>query len=444
MSSHLAQLFQAHTHTLTEHSRAALEAEGFDALVVHSGTLVSKSRFDDQYWPMRPVPTFEHWADILWPDCAILVSAKAPTRLLAVRDNSFWERPIEPDWSVLEAGLDVAKLDSIDALKNEVAEGQRTAVITHNEADAARLGLDPSYVNPTGLLQRLHGARAIKSAYEIECSAEASRVAARGHLAAKAAFESGVRSELQIHLRYLEATQQDDSQTPYKNIVALGDAAAVLHHVYYREVPGAPSMLIDAGATFRRYNSDITRTYVEAKASEAHALFGALIQGVEKLQQEVIAGVRVGVAYESLHDRAHSLLAGLLTDTGLLNCSDEAAVASGLTRKFFPHGLGHSLGVQVHDVGCRERAPRDDNPWLRNTSVIAAGQLFTIEPGLYFIESLLEELRVGAQKDDVNWSKIDALKEFGGIRIEDNVLVRAPSEASAVRNLTREAFEAVG
>ncbi|MEO8549921.1 MAG: M24 family metallopeptidase, partial [Kofleriaceae bacterium] len=102
-------------------------------------------------------------------------------------------------------------------------------------------------------------------------------------------------------------------------------------------------------------------------------------------------------------------------------------------------GLGHSLGVCVHDVGMKLVPPRSENKFLRNTSTIEVGQVFTIEPGLYFIDGLLAPLReVAPLAGLLDWGAIDELRPFGGIRIEDNVVVRA----DGVRNLTREAFAA--
>jgi Xaa-Pro dipeptidase len=112
-------------------------------------------------------------------------------------------------------------------------------------------------------------------------------------------------------------------------------------------------------------------------------------------------------------------------------------VASGVTRVLFPHGLGHSLGVQVHDVGCRLTPPRAENPFLRNTSTIEVGQVFTIEPGCYFIPSLLERLQTGPVASRVSWSAIDTLRRFGGVRIEDDVAV----VEGGIRNLTRESWD---
>jgi Xaa-Pro dipeptidase len=153
------------------------------------------------------------------------------------------------------------------------------------------------------------------------------------------------------------------------------------------------------------------------------------------MQQRLCAALRVGTAYEALHDESHRQVAAILRETGVIRGPADAAVTTGVTRAFYPHGLGHSLGLQTHDVGCALRPPRKDNPFLRNTSDIAVGQTLTIEPGIYFIDTLLAGVRADAQKAAiVNWPLVDALKWLGGVRIEDDVLVLE----GGVRNFTRE------
>jgi Xaa-Pro dipeptidase len=166
--------------------------------------------------------------------------------------------------------------------------------------------------------------------------------------------------------------------------------------------------------------------------------FGALLDRLEALQQEIIRRIKPGLPYEDLHDDAHRLLAVALHDLGIGRASPEELVDRGVTRALFPHGLGHSLGVTVHDVGLKPRPPRADNKYLRNTSVIEPGQVFTIEPGIYVIDGLLAPLAADDRKPLLDWAAIDELRPFGGIRIEDNIVV----EARGVRNLTREAFAA--
>ena len=163
-------------------------------------------------------------------------------------------------------------------------------------------------------------------------------------------------------------------------------------------------------------------------------MFAALVAQVEALQQKLCGEARPGREYESLHDEAHQLVAEALRTVGVAKVSAAELVSSGLTRAFFPHGLGHSLGLVCHDVGCALKAPRAENAWLRNTSVIAERQTFTIEPGVYFIDALLAPFRAGPHASGIDWALCDELAKFGGVRIEDDVVVGA----RGVRNLTRE------
>jgi len=156
------------------------------------------------------------------------------------------------------------------------------------------------------------------------------------------------------------------------------------------------------------------------------------------MQQRLCAGAKPGLGYEALHDECHRQLGVVLRDAGVVRstASADEAVARGVTRVFLPHGLGHSLGLQCHDVGCALTKPRADNPFLRNTSRIEPEQCFTIEPGVYFIDALTSALRAGPHAGLVDWTLVDALAPLGGIRIEDDVVVLP--EGRGVRNLTRE------
>ncbi len=126
-----------------------------------------------------------------------------------------------------------------------------------------------------------------------------------------------------------------------------------------------------------------------------------------------------------------------------MSCSAEAAFELGITRTFLPHGLGHLLGIQTHDVGGQQTSPTGGlsppptaYPALRLTRTVEPGQVFTIEPGIYFIPKLLKELSASEHAQAVDWERVDAFLPHGGIRIEDNVFVGTES----VENLTRDAF----
>ena len=419
-----------HVAHLQKATEAILADQKYEALVLCSGTPQSKNRFDDQSWPLNPTPAFAHWCPLAEPDSFLVVRAgRKPTLVRTIVDD-FWETTPPPESDHFWDSFDVVLAGP--GLAGDVLPGGKVAVITRDPGQAP-----PGEVNPAGLLAALDALRTHKSAYEIECLAEATRRAVRGHKRTEEKFRSGNVSELEIHLAYLEASEQDDQWTPYKNIVALGAHSAVLHYVAYekKKVSGDTSLLVDAGARCNGYGSDITRTYVRGTSGSAKR-FGELLARMDQLQQEIIRRIKPGMGYEDLHDDSHRLLGDALRDLGIAKGGE--IVERGITRVFFPHGLGHSLGVITHDVGMKLRPPRAENKFLRNTSTIEAGQVFTIEPGFYVIDALLAPLRDDERARMIDWKLVDELRPFGGIRIEDNVVV----EAKGTRNLTREAYSA--
>jgi Xaa-Pro dipeptidase len=294
--------------------------------------------------------------------------------------------------------------------------------------------------NPEAVLNYLHYHRAYKTPYELECLRDANCIGVRGHIAAKDSFMAGA-SEFEINLAYMKAVGQGANEAPYGNIVAINRNAAILHytHLSTQRVPDAErySFLIDAGVDVHGYASDITRTWAWRRGE-----FADLIAALDAQQQEIIDEIKPGRRYSELHLQMHHRLARLLQATELVDMSVDEMIHTGVTNVFFPHGLGHFLGLQVHDVGGFMQDERGTHlaapeqfPYLRCTRVMEVGQVFTIEPGLYFIDSLLEPLRQGEQGKRVNWNKVEALRPYGGIRIEDNVVLHA----NGVENLTRQA-----
>jgi Xaa-Pro dipeptidase len=426
----LAATYPVHLEYLQRGYEAALAAHGFDAVVLCSGTAALRNRFDDQAWPLMPTPAFTHWCPLVEADAFIVVAAGKRPKLVRTVVDDFWETQAPPEsghfWSCFEL------VEIRPGVAGDVLPGGKVAVITRDAGTSP-----PGEVNPPALLAALDLLRTKKTAYEIECLAEASRRAVRGHKKIGELFQTQAPSELELHLAYLAASEQDDLWAPYKGIVALGHHAAVLHYVAYtrERIAGDTSLLVDAGAKCMGYGSDITRTHVRGKGAAARR-FGQLLDHMEALQQEIIRRIKPGLPYEDLHDDAHRLLAVALCEIGIGRGSAEELVARGVTRALFPHGLGHSLGVTVHDAGMKPHPPRAENKFLRNTQVIEPGQVFTIEPGIYVIDGLLAPLHSDDRRGLVDWAAVAELRPFGGIRIEDNVVV----EPRGVRNLTREAF----
>jgi Xaa-Pro dipeptidase len=433
-------LQERHLSTLAARTADALGASGFDRLVIHSG-LEKPAFLDDQAYPFRANPHFLWWAPLTdAPRCLLQVEPGAKPLLLFHAPQDYWHLPpVLPDapWT---RQFDIRPVRDWAATRDALPRPDaRTAFIGEPFAGLEDLGFES--INPPALLRRLHEHRVRKTPYELACLRVASRLGVRGHRAAHEAWRSGA-SEYAIHQAFVTASGQRESEQPYAAIVARGSHAATLHYQHLeRGAPASPgSLLIDAGAACRGYASDITRSYA-AQDGE----FAALIAGMEDLQQSLCAAVRPGMDWRDLHLTAHHLVAELLRDAGILRIDPQAAVDTGVSGVFLPHGLGHLLGLQVHDVAGFH--PQPDAPpvppppghgALRLTRVLEAGFVVTMEPGLYFIDLLLEQARAGAHAAAIDWQVVDRLRPHGGIRIEDDLVVTD----SGHENLTRDAFAA--
>jgi Xaa-Pro dipeptidase len=434
----LDALFPAHLAVLADTAGRALAATGASALVVGAG--FAKLRFlDDQPDPFAVNPHFKAWAPVLdAPGSFVVYVPGRKPALLFHQPEDYWHKPpTMPDASWLDA-LDVRIIRNPAEARGHVPAG--TAYVGEPFAGCEEWGF--AALNPPALLHRLHWARAAKTPYELGCMRRAAATGARAHRAAAAAFAAGA-SEYEIHLAYLEATGHTEAELPYPNIIALNEGAAILHYTDLKRSnpPVRRSFLIDAGAQFRGYACDITRTHAAAVSP-----FADLLAGVDALEQRLCAMVRPGVLYPEIHLAAHRLVAELLVDQGIVTCTADAAVATNLTSIFFPHGVGHLLGLQVHDIGGHQASadggnipPPAGHPYLRLTRRLEPGTVVTIEPGVYFIDLLLDRARQDGRGRSIDWDTVADLAPYGGVRIEDDVV----ATAAGPENLTRAAFAAL-
>ena len=435
MNAPLASLYPAHLASLRTRAERALALGGFDHLLIAAGTPPGKF-LDDQDYPFVANPHFRHWLPLAdAPGSWIAYTPGHTPKLVFVQPRDYWHVVPQAPHGYWVEHFEIVTVRSAEEAVAQLPQG-RSAVIA--PACPAMAGVTAN--NPQAVLDHLHWHRSFKTPYELALMREASRIGARAHRAAEAAFRAG-ESEFGIHLAYLAAARQIDAELPYASIVALNEHGAVLHYMHFDRSPPAArrSFLIDAGASFAGYASDITRTH----AASGHDGFQALIASMEVAQQGFVAQVRAGQSYPELHLHAHHVVAGVLREHGLIRLSAESAVESGVTAAFFPHGLGHSIGLQVHDVAGFQQGehggsiPRPaGHPYLRTTRTLEPGMVVTIEPGLYFIDMLLAELRDQPVAADVDWARVDAFRPYGGIRIEDDVACTD----GAPENLTRDAF----
>jgi Xaa-Pro dipeptidase len=435
-------LYSDHLTVLQKHADAALTRGGFDHLVIPSGRL-HYQLFDDRDYPYAVNPQFKAWLPLTRnPGSWLAYTPGNRPKLVYLQPFDYWHVvPQAPNgywvehFDIVVIRTPEEALQHLPALDKGGASS-RCAIL--GEAQSALGDYTPN--NPQAVIDYLEYHRAFKTPYEIAMMREATRRGVRGHRAAERAFRAGA-SEFGIHLAYCQAAGQDAGDLPYGNIVALNEHGAVLHYTELGRLPPKPvrSFLIDAGGSHGGYASDITRTY----ANDTDGEFQALIDAVDVAQQAMCAQVRAGFDYKQLHLDAHLALAGILQDFGVIKVSPQTALETGVSSAFFPHGIGHGIGLQVHDVAGFAAsdaggtiAKPEGHPYLRLTRVLEPGMVVTIEPGIYFIDMLLEKLKQDGHADSVDWARVDAFRPYGGIRIEDDVVCTG----DAPINLTRDGF----
>jgi Xaa-Pro aminopeptidase len=250
--------------------------------------------------------------------------------------------------------------------------------------------------------------RLVKSEYELTQLREACEISAQAHLAAMRFTRPGV-TERQVqgvlaHNFYM----RDSAREGYGFIVASGNAATTLHYNFNDQVcKDGDLLLIDAGAEYNYYTGDITRTYpVNGKFTDEQ---GRVYEAVLKVQKAIVDFVKPGIVFKDLHDMGTSMLTDAMLELGLLSGRKDDLIQALAQKKYYPHGIGHWLGLDVHDAGLyfKKGEPRP----------IEANMCFTIEPGIYI------------PADDTSAPQ----KYRGiGIRIEDNVRVTS----NGVENMT--------
>lgn len=429
-----AELYLQHINEKTQRFQRFCNELNLHGILISSGQ--QQIQFmDDMAYPFKANVYFKEWLPLVkrYNSFLFIPAVGKPHLYLDVAEDIWHTAPqsLPAAWQVAFQLFEFEGLPDIADLLRDVAYlGEQ------NE-----FSLPPEQCNPTSLRYKIDYQRRFKTPYEHECVRQANLQAAAAHLVAKDAFYSKA-SELDIKLAYLGACKQADDEMPYSIIAGVNEHAAILHHFLLDNTPPKQhrSFLIDAGVEVNGYASDITRTWAFDESSE----YAEMIDCMDSKQQELVASINAGGSAIELHELSHLKMAEVLQQFSIINCSAERCVNSGLSSTFYPHGIGHGLGVNVHELGGHlgnadgsEIPPPEAYPRLRNTLNFAAGAVNTVEPGIYFIPSLLARLKASELAGEVNWSRIDEFLPFGGVRIEDNILI---GEAE-IENMTRAAFD---
>ena len=269
--------------------------------------------------------------------------------------------------------------------------------------------------------------RVFKTGWELDQMRESARVNNIAHNAVLEALEPGkYEHEMKAVFDYHQI-ENGLMQDAYNGIFAAGKNSAILHYVdNNRQIKDGDLFLIDAGYEYNGYASDFTRTY--PANGEFNSTQATIYEAVLEAQKQVIETAEPDVKMEDLHILAARVMMQGLKDADLVSGSIDDLMEKDVFALFFPHGLGHFIGLDTHDVGGYpkgvERIERPGIKYLRMRRTLQPSMVLTIEPGLYFVPALLKP----ALEDDeasrfLNESKLTDMMDFGGVRIEDNLII---------------------
>ncbi|CEP63543.1 putative Xaa-Pro dipeptidase LALA0_S08e04918g [Lachancea lanzarotensis] len=278
------------------------------------------------------------------------------------------------------------------------------------------------------LFYALDEARVTKDWYEVQLLRRAAEITDNCHLAVMSALpiennEGHMHAEFTYH-----ALRQGSKNQGYDPICCSGPSCSTLHYVKNDEsMDKKHSVLIDAGAEWKNYTADVTRCFpINGKFTREHR---AIYEAVLDMQAQVMVDIKPGASWEALHLKAHRVLIKHFLQLGIFNkkFSQEEIMARKASLCFFPHGLGHLLGMDTHDVGGYPDY-NDSDPllkYLRLRRRLEVGMVVTNEPGIYFNPFLINEYldKHPERVEVVNRQIMDKYLYVGGVRIEDDILV---------------------
>ncbi|MFN8791200.1 MAG: aminopeptidase P N-terminal domain-containing protein [Bdellovibrionales bacterium] len=378
-------------------------------------------RNDDVHYPYRQDSNLYYLTGFEEPESALLLlPGKNPQEVLFVRRKN----PERETWDGFRYGpqeaqtqFQIQQVYPIDEFEERTAELLKgyDGLYHHHRKDSA---LDAKVMDVLEKLRRGYGRsgyglislhdvtefmgefRVIKEEVELENLRKACEITAQGHLAAIRQTKPGMTErQVQALLSY-EFMNRGAAREGYNYIVASGASATTLHYNFNDQVcKDGDLLLIDAGAEYNYYTGDITRTFPVSKRFSKAQL--EVYTRVLEVQKTLIGMVKPGVPFKKLHDTASELLTEAMIDLKLLSGRRDELIAANQHRKYYPHGVGHYLGLDVHDSGLYMTKAGEARP-------IEAGMCFTIEPGLYIPAG---DMSAPAELRGI------------GVRIEDNVVV---------------------
>lgn len=442
----IREMFEKCTY---EQRRAELKKIMGNGIGLFLGNAESPINYADNTYVFRQDSTFLYFFGIRKPNLAAIIDFESGEEMVfgdeADIDDIIWTgpQPTIADYATLcGVGMTYPLRKLGDVLKVAVSRGRKVHYLPPYRADNILqiehlLGIHSSKVGEESSMQLIKSVidlRATKSDEEIEEIEKACEIGYDMHVSAMHMVKSAL-NESQIHSVVDSIPLKYGGRLSFATILSQ-DGQTLHNHSHNLPIQPGRLMLVDAGAeTAMGYASDFTRTFpVGGKFTQMQK---EIYQIVLDTNDRALELARPGVTYQSVHLQCCKVIASGLKDLGLMKGDVDEAVASGAHALFLPHGLGHMMGLDVHDmenlgqiyVGYNnETRPIDQfgTSSLRMGRKLEPGFVVTDEPGIYFIPELVAKWkREHTNEQFINFSKVEQYLGFGGIRIEDDLLITA-------------------
>lgn len=411
-----------------------------DGLILLSGGKEIPRNFDVNY-VFRQNSNFLYLSGVEEPGCALLLDPRRKRCTLFMpridEHHRVWEGHV-PSPAEAKKLFGVDKVEYLDVLSKSVKKAGKGYRKIYADSEAAKRlggGLKKLKNSPAVLADSLEELRAVKTPGELAFLKEANRISGVAHRAVMAETRPGMH-EYEVQAIFESVCRKAGLQhLAYPTIAAAGRNGSVLH--YRRndaQLKRGELLLIDAGAEVNGYAADITRTIpIDGRFTRRQRDVYSIVL---ETQKSCITKACPGINSVDLHIHSMRIIAEGLKSLGILKGSLDGLVESGAVRLFYPHGIGHLLGLDVHDGmgGKRRKLPNPSKIPARFIAKLEPGFVMTVEPGIYFIELLLRSPKLRRRhRGSVDFTRALSFLEIGGIRIEDDVVIR-PS--GPPRNLT--------
>lgn len=400
-----------------------------DTVIIMSGQPIQKPGGHDQTYTFLPHP------DYFW-----ISGSRRPHGITVYSKDEGWidfVLPVTRDECIWEGGAEVISGKDIKEFDQWVSKRNPARFFLlgqmHKNFVSQSVVSEDEHLN---VQEALNEVRRIKDQEEVNMVLALAAQANHGYEAIKKMIRPGV-SEREIQIEYeTHVYKAGAHKMPYDSIVGTGTNGAILHAIpTSRVVKDGDLVLIDAGADMHDYCVDITRVYpANGKMTEQQK---SIYDLVLKAQLSSIDLCRPGKEWKEVHLNSARVMAQGLHELGILTINADEAIATGAIGVFFPHGVGHMVGLRVRDVGGKVNPhPKSyGGSRVRVDMPLQSGFLMTVEPGLYFIDALLSDQQTKEKhQNHINWSEVQKWKDFGGVRIEDDILVtdQGPKNLTAI------------